>query len=113
MRGKELGEQIAKILDANIKLHSIRQGEGVFSISSFEQIRIEIVTLVKASLPELAKKAGYMKLSPDQSLPEVLDCSDCPCPEDKECGQCFEYDGFNQAIKQGWRKVILEVKDGR
>ena len=49
---------VKDILEANIKLHSIRQGHGVFTISSFETIARQIVE----ALSESAEVDSHVKL---------------------------------------------------
>lgn len=57
---QDLGEKIDKVLKENITLHSIRQGYGVFSITSFETIRDQILALIK--------EAGYKSPTEVQEL---------------------------------------------
>ena len=41
-----------------------------------------------------------------KKVPDELDCVDCLTPEDKECYQCYIYEGFGKAIRTGYLPVI-------
>ena len=60
----------------------------------------EIALTIKEALPELAKAAGYVRLSPDQNLPEIPHHT-CESPLDFGLGMDF-------LVNKGWRRVEVE-----
>ena len=57
-------------------------------------------------IDQILATRGLRVEADDQSLPEILNCEDCPTPDDKECWDCYTYDGFKEAVKAGWRRVL-------
>ena len=74
----EAEEKLIKILEEHITLHSVRQGYGVFNITSFEEIARGIL------------EAGYLRVEPVQ----------CPM-----CPHWFAVDGKYSCI--GGRNEII------
>ena len=97
---QDLSEQISKILKDNITLHSIRQGEGVFNITSFEIIRDQLLTLTGE---KWAKTNGNLKLVEDQSYPDMVFF----CPTCKQMVKNTLCNITGENTKVGWRKVLI------
>ena len=93
---------VKDILEANIKLHSIRQGHGVFTISSFETIARQIVEALepfKIDGNELPSAACDKYFTPPDEPAEL--------PNKGIIKERSEW-GSPRGLPRGWKRRVLK-----
>lgn len=72
----------------------------------------KILPIVKEALPELAKKAGYVKLADDQNLPALPLFRWIGYGEERTARLAYEA-AQQDMLKQGWKKVVARQAGGK
>ena len=109
---EQLREKIIEIEELLILAYQARIDDCISSDElhlCIEDFTDQLLALVLKHLSELAKKAGYVKLADDQSLPPTYFANRKKMPwiSDYDVEICAQAD----MLKAGWRKVIVEVKE--